>query len=39
MLVNDIRAVEYASKVKPEYIEVHSVCLNVPSILDSIKIS
>lgn len=37
LLVNDIKAVDFASKVKPEYIEVHSVCLNVPSILDSIK--
>ena len=37
LLVNDIKAIDYASKVKPEYVEVHSVCLNVPSILETIK--
>jgi len=30
LLLNDIKAIEFAKKFKPEMVELHSVCLNVP---------
>jgi N,N'-diacetyllegionaminate synthase len=30
LLLNDIKAIEFAKKFRPEMIEIHSVCLNVP---------
>ncbi len=30
LLLNDNRAIEFASKFKPDFVELHSVCLNVP---------
>ena len=36
LLLNDNKSVEFASKVKPEIIEIHAACLNVPSISESI---
>ena len=36
-LLNDTGAVELVSKCNPNYVEVHSVCLNDKNLLDSIK--
>ena len=36
LLVNDTAAIEFASSQKPEYIEIHSACLNVPRLYESI---
>ena len=30
LLLNDVKAIEFAKKFSPELIEIHSVCLNVP---------
>ena len=30
LLLNDTKAIDFASKFNPELIEIHSVCLNVP---------
>lgn len=35
LLLNDTKAVEFASKFDPDYVELHSVCLNVPEIQNS----
>jgi len=37
LLLNDVQAVEFASQFSPEYIEVHSVCLNDIHLLHAIK--
>ncbi len=39
LLLNDTAAVEFASKFSPEYVELHSVCVNVPAIQDSLLIN
>ena len=37
LLYNDIRAIEFGAKFGPEYIEIHSVCLNDVYLLDALK--
>ena len=37
ILFNDTMAVEYGMRFMPEYVEVHSTCLNDPYLLDSLK--
>lgn len=32
LLLNDTTAVEFASQSNPDYVEIHSVCLNVPAL-------
>ncbi len=36
LLLNDSMAIKFASKYNPEYVEIHSVCLNVPNIQNAI---
>jgi len=36
LLLNDVRSIEFAAKLKPEMIELHSVCLNVPRMQDAV---
>ena len=36
LLVNDTEAVEFASNYNPEFIELHSVCLNVPHLQNAV---
>jgi len=36
LLLNDSTAVEFAAKFKPDFIELHSTCLNVPSLQKSV---
>lgn len=36
ILANDVAAIEFAAQNKPEYIELHSVCLNVPSLQNTV---
>lgn len=36
LLLNDVEAIKFASKFNPEYIELHSVCLNVPNLQNSV---
>jgi N,N'-diacetyllegionaminate synthase len=36
LLLNDTKAIDFASKFKPEIIEIHSVCLNVPRLQKAI---
>lgn len=36
LLLNDTKAIKFASKYKPELVELHSVCLNVPKLQKSI---
>lgn len=36
LLVNDSKAIDFAAKVSPEYIEIHSVCLLVPRIFEQV---
>jgi len=36
LLLNDTKAIEFASKFKPEGVELHSVCLNVPRLQESL---
>jgi len=36
LLLNDTKAIKFASKYDPEYVELHSVCLNVPRLNDAI---
>jgi len=37
LLLNDSKAIEFAAQYNPDFVEIHSVCLNVPRIQDSIK--
>lgn len=37
LLLNDIKAVDFAKQFKPEYVEIHSVCLNVPRLQEAIR--
>tara|TARA_Y100000816_G_C26105280_1_gene587100 strand:+ start:2117 stop:3115 length:999 start_codon:yes stop_codon:yes gene_type:complete len=37
LLLNDVKAIEFASKMSPDYVELHSVCLNVPRLMQPIK--
>jgi len=37
LLYNDKTAIEFGSKYKPKYVEIHSVCLNDVHLLDSLK--
>tara|TARA_B110000967_G_scaffold209987_2_gene269255 strand:+ start:17034 stop:18029 length:996 start_codon:yes stop_codon:yes gene_type:complete len=36
LLLNDTKAIEFASRFKPEAVELHSVCLNVPRLQNAI---
>lgn len=36
LLLNDTKAIDFASKFNPEMIEIHSVCLNVPRLQRSV---
>lgn len=36
LLLNDTKAIEFAAKFNPEIIELHSVCLNVPRLQQSV---
>ena len=36
LLLNDNKAVNFASKIKPELIEIHSACLNIPTLTQNI---
>jgi len=36
LLVNDNKSVEFASMIKPEIVEIHAACLNVPLITKSV---
>jgi len=36
LLTNDTTAIKYASIFKPEYIELHSTCLNVPTLQNTV---
>lgn len=36
LLVNDTAAIEFSANYKPEYVELHSVCLNVPSLQNAL---
>jgi len=36
LLLNDTSAIEFATDFKPEIIELHSVCLNVPSLQNAV---
>ena len=37
LLLNDTRAIEFGISQKPEYVEIHSVCLNDVFLLDTLK--
>ena len=37
LLVNDSEAIDFASKVNPNYIELHSSCLNVPHLQNAVN--
>ncbi len=37
LLVNDTKSIEFAKKIKPQYIELHAVCLNVARLMNPIK--
>lgn len=36
LLLNDTAAIQFAADYKPEYVELHSVCLNVPNLQSEI---
>ncbi len=36
LLLNDTRAIEFAAEFDPDYVELHSVCLNVPRLQGSL---
>jgi N,N'-diacetyllegionaminate synthase len=36
LLLNDTKAIDFASKFNPEMVEMHSVCLNVPRLQEAI---
>ena len=38
LLVNDNEAIDFASKFNPEYIELHSSCLNVPYLQKAVNL-
>jgi len=37
LLLNDIKAIDFAKQFNPEMVEIHSVCLNVPRLQDAIR--
>ena len=37
LLLNDTKAINFAKQFKPEYVEIHSVCLNVPRLQEAIR--
>lgn len=37
LLLNDTKAVEFAARFAPEFVELHSVCLNVPRLQKAVK--
>jgi N,N'-diacetyllegionaminate synthase len=37
LLLNDTKAIKFAKKFKAEYVEIHSVCLNVPRLQEAIR--
>lgn len=36
LLLNDVKAIEFSSEFDPDYVELHSVCLNVPKLQESL---
>ena len=36
LLLNDVRAIEFSAEFDPDYVELHSVCLNVPKLQESL---
>ena len=36
LLLNDTRAIKFAAQYNPEFVELHSVCLNVPKLQQAI---
>ena len=36
LLLNDTKAIDFASKFNPEIVEIHSVCLNVPRLQSAV---
>jgi len=39
LLLNDTKAIEFASNYSPSYVELHSVCMNVPNLQKSINLN